>query len=67
MFKPTLKKILSSFEKTIAQLEGLEASNLAAVSQNEQEIVKIQAESTELSSEAAQAKRVAEKLKTILS
>ncbi len=66
MFKKNLSKILSSFTKTISQLEKLEQSNLTAVSQNQEAINRIAEESVELSQEAVRAKSVAEKLRKIL-
>ncbi len=67
MFKKNLKQILSSFEKTISQLDNLETSNLAAVETNKQEIAAIESENADLSTEAQAAKRVAENLRKILS
>jgi hypothetical protein len=66
MFKHSLKQILSSFEKTIQQLEALETSNLAAVDTNQKVVQKIQEQSAALSTEAASANRIAGNLRKIL-
>lgn len=66
MFKKNLNQILSSFSKTIAQLEQLQARNSAAVEANHVTVSRLTAENTDLNTESGQANRVAEKLRAIL-
>lgn len=66
MFKKKLPAILSSFEKTISQLDTLSNENVAAIASNTAQIERLNEESNALSSEATKANRVAERLREIL-
>jgi hypothetical protein len=66
MFQKRLPAILSSFTKTLSQLEALQESNKAAVETNDWKISTLIAESHDLSAETEQAKKVAANLRTIL-
>lgn len=66
MFKKKLTSIVSSFSKTLSQLESLQSQNSAAVEAKQKTVKKLNEESTILATESAQAQRIADKLRSIL-
>ena len=66
MFKQNLNQILSSFSKTISQLENLQKRHSAAVEKHNAEIALRSTAKAALEVESAAAARVAEKIRGII-
>lgn len=62
----TLNSILKGFNKTLTKLETLQAKNDARMKANEETILGLDKENKELSQEAFQAEKVAQRLRELL-
>ena len=67
MFNLKLTKILSTFEKTVNQLEQLIVKNSDEVVRNTDQIQHLQETNLDLIAESTQAKGVAEKIRDLIS